>query len=84
MCALCFRNTGGKKSHPAAFCQMFPLPERKQFVSGEKGPSMADMGIRRGPFREVNAREDGKSIRIKHLLWLFINSLIEINKIISL
>jgi len=52
VCALCFRNTGGKKSHPAAFCQNFPLPEAKEWVSGERGPSMADMGIRRGPLRE--------------------------------
>jgi len=65
VCALCFRNTGQKESHPAVFCQMFPLPEKGRGVSshqaGEKGPSMADMGFTRGPSREerCSSREEG-------------------------
>jgi len=50
-CALCFRNTGQKENHPASSCQLFPLPEKDRsgggHEEGERGPSMAQMGMAR-------------------------------------
>eukprot|EP00092_Neocalanus_flemingeri_P030990 GFUD01033658.1.p1 GENE.GFUD01033658.1~~GFUD01033658.1.p1 ORF type:complete len:614 (+),score=127.80 GFUD01033658.1:36-1877(+) len=76
VCALCFRNTGQKKPHPAVSCRMFQMPEKEKGVAshqaGETGPSMADLGFTRGLSREercssreqeYSAREEGYSAR---------------------
>ena len=45
-------------NHPASSCHLFPLPEKDRSTGGheegERGPSMAQMGLARGE-RNTNA-----------------------------